>query len=437
MAAVDAAAVEPVEELIERAGWAVARVARSMLGGTYGRRITVIAGQGNNGADGRVAARILGRQGARCVIVGPGAPLPPADLVIDAAFGTGLRDPWDCPEQPECPVLAVDVPSGVDALTGADLGSLVADVTVTFAAVKPGMLLYPGRARCGVIEVVDIGLDVGHPATWLMTDRAARQLVDPGRDTDHKWVRAVRAIAGSPGMEGAAHLCALGALRAGAGMVWLTSPGCRSDAVRCPTEVVVRPAAGGDWGATVLEDLERFGSVVLGPGLGDDPSVMAESAAVLERSPVPVVLDADGLRVLDGVHGQKVRRAPLVITPHDGEYRRLTGQAVAQDRVAAARDLAQAVGAVVLLKGPTTVVAEPAGRAILVTSGTSRLATAGSGDVLSGMIAAVLATGVNPLHGTAAAAHWHGRAGCLGRPGLIASDLGDLLAPALQAMMES
>ena len=176
-------------------------------------------------------------------------------------------------------------------------------------------------------------------------------------------------------------------------MVWLSSPGCSLGDVRCPVEVVRRPVGEEPWAQAVLQDLERFGSVVVGPGLGTEGSTLAQSALVVEQSPVPVVVDADGLRVFEGVVGKVNRRSAVVITPHDGEYRRLTGRAVDQDRVAAARDLAFRLGVVVLLKGPTTVVADPTGRAVMVTSGTSHLATAGSGDVLGGMIGAVLASG--------------------------------------------
>ena len=434
MAAVDASADVPVSELIERAGWAVARAARQMMGGTYGRSVTVIAGKGNNGADGRVAARLLSASGVRCVVVDPGKPVGAADLVIDAAFGTGLRSSWDCPIQPEAPVLAVDVPSGVDALTGSDLGSLRASRTVSFAALKPGLLLQPGRSRCGVVEVADIGLDVGEVSAWLVEDADVLSVIGRRAVENHKWSKAVRVVAGAPGMSGAGWLAAAGAQRAGAGMVAISTPGLHADDVHAPVEAVARSLPTQGWAQEVLKDLDRFDALVIGPGLGSEPAVIAEAAALIRSSPVPVLLDADGLRALERdprlAHGAP---APIVITPHDGEYARLAGHAVGADRPAAARSLAASLGVVVLLKGATTIVSSPDGSTYYAAAGTPRLATAGSGDVLAGVAATVL-DGAALAPSVAAAAHWHGVAGACGVDGLVASDLPGLLTTARAAM---
>ena len=225
MKVVDAAAAESQEVLIQRAGHAVANVAIRMLGGGYGRRVNVIAGKGNNGQDGLIAARLLQRRGVRCKIYEPNASaLADADLVIDAAYGTGFRGTWEPPPQPQCPVLAVDVPSGIDGLTGTDNGSLRAQRTVTFGALKPGLLLEPGASRAGHIEVAGLGLEIPDPKCNLITNQDLTEPLSRRTTTDHKWSNALRIIGGSPGMIGAAELATHGALRAGAGMVVVSSP---------------------------------------------------------------------------------------------------------------------------------------------------------------------------------------------------------------------
>lgn len=287
MGSIDAAAPEPVEVLIGRAGAAVARTAVRMLGGTYGRRVVVVAGKGNNGNDGREAARRLRRRGVRVVEVDATAlpeRLPPCDLVIDAAFGTGFRGEWTAPAT-EAPVLAVDIPSGVDGLTGVVSGSpLPAERTVTFAALKPGLLVGPGAALAGVVAVAVIGLDVSSARTHLVEAADVAAWLPPRAPAAHKWQGAVRIVAGSPGMTGAAHLAARAALRAGAGYVTLSSPGVDDDP-RAPTEVVGRPLPDEGWAAVVGEDLGRFGALVVGPGLGRSPGTAAEVQALVAAAP--------------------------------------------------------------------------------------------------------------------------------------------------------
>lgn len=251
MAAIDAAAPEPTEVLIERAGAAVARTARSLLGGTYGRSVVVVAGKGNNGNDGRAAAARLGRAGARVTVIDAidaPAQFPPCDLIIDAAFGTGLRGSWKAPRMPadgSPPVLAVDIPSGVDGTTGevADTSEpLPAAVTVTFAAAKPGLLFAPGSSLVGAISVADIGLDVSTATITLLDDAGVAANWPQRGVSDHKWNSAVWAVAGGPGMDGAAALVCAGAQRSGAGYVRLSTPGVTPDAAtpagRVPVEVV-------------------------------------------------------------------------------------------------------------------------------------------------------------------------------------------------------
>jgi NAD(P)H-hydrate epimerase len=465
MAAIDAAAPESLDELIARAGWATARAALELLTHSsptlaYGARIAVLVGKGNNGADGRAAVAHLERAGARCRVI-PIESLSqptsvgghPFDLLIDAAFGTGLSRPFE-PELPDLLqqvplVLAVDCPSGVDGLTGQLRGRpIAADATVTFAAYKPGLLFSPGRAMAGSVTVADIGLDCARARCFLLEaadlTRWPRRLAD-----DHKWKRAVTVVGGSPGMAGAAALSAHGALRAGAGYVRVASPHpgpgpATTNASTWPTEVVGHPV-GADWAVEVLADAERFGALVVGPGLEPNPTQVTE---LLRGSPpVPIVLDAGALGALASTpdHGQAVLTErdlslpPPILTPHDGEFARLNnGQPPTVDRVASARQLAHRLRAVVVLKGPTTVVADPDGRVALSQAGDARLATAGSGDVLAGILGAGLAGGLDPWTAAAIGVELHGRAAGRGRPiGLTAGDLPDLVADQLSATAES
>jgi hydroxyethylthiazole kinase-like uncharacterized protein yjeF len=438
MKAIDEAAPESTDVLVHRAGGAVARVAQAMLGGTYGRRVVVVAGKGNNGADGRDAAVRLRRKGVAVdVIEATDAPkrLPDADLVIDAAYGTGFHGEYQAPDPGAAPVLAVDIPSGVDGLTGeAGDGAVEADCTVTFAALKPGLLLGPGVEHAGLVEVADIGLDASSASTGLVERSDVTRWL-PGREREtHKWKSAVWVAAGSPGMTGAAELCSRSALRAGAGLVRLGVPGL--DAPPTPLEVIGRPLPREGWDERVLEELDRFKALVLGPGLGRKDAQGAAVRRLVAAAPVPVIVDADGLYALGNVGdaAQVIggRSEATVLTPHEGEFAHMRGQKVPPDRIGAARQLADRTRATVLLKGSTTVVAEPGGRVMLSSTGDPRLATAGTGDVLSGIVGAFLAQGLDGAEAAAAAAWVHGTAAHLGwRRGLVAGDLLDLVPAVL------
>jgi NAD(P)H-hydrate epimerase len=431
MRAIDAAAPEPEDVLVERAGSAVARTAIRMMGGTYGRTVDVVVGTGNNGADGRVAARHLAARGVK-VRVWPvaqcPAELPAGDLVIDAAFGTGFHGTWRPPDVGDTAVLAVDVPSGLDALTGTADGRVLPAVhTITFAALKPGLLFGDGPDLAGEIEVVDIGLDVDSATQFVQRADVAAWV--PSRASGaHKWNAAVRIIAGSRTMPGAAALCAGAAQRTGAGMVQVSVPGL-DQATQLPVEAVLRNLPATGWADEALRSFDRFHSVVLGPGLGRADDTAASTRYVAIRTPLPVVIDGDGLFALawnaDGAAALlRQREAPTVLTPHDGEYQLLTGVRPSADRVTSARRLAVDTDSVVLLKGPTTVVADPSGEVLVVRSGDERLATAGTGDVLAGIIGALIAMRIDAFEAAAAGAWIHGRA-ALAAPaaGMVASDL--------------
>ncbi len=450
MAAVDAAAPEPVDVLIDRAAAAVARSARRMLGGTYGRRVVVLVGKGNNGNDGRVAADRLRAMGMHVeVIAASDAPtaLPRVDLVIDAAYGTGFRGTFTPPALAGTPlVLAVDIPSGVSGLTGVALGvPWRADHTVTFAALKPGLLLHPGATLAGEVELADIGLDVSRASVHLV-ERAdvARWIPDRARDA-HKWNAAAWVVAGSSSMRGAAHLAARAAQRTGASYVRLSSPGVVDDPLR-PTEAVGLPLPDDGWAEVVLAQLDRVAAVAVGPGLGASEVTAREVRKLVQECPVPLVVDGDGLGALGslaaGVLNTRQASVPAVLTPHEGEFARLGGDLApgpeGLDRFGSVRALAAELGAIVLLKGPTTLVGSPDGRMLVVCAGDERLATAGTGDVLTGMIAALLARGVAPFEAAASAAWLHGRAGDLAwRHGLVAGDLPDRIPAVLAEVWPS
>ena len=244
----------------------------------------------------------------------------------------------------------------------------------------------------------------------------------------HKWKSAVWVVAGSPGMTGAAALAARGAQRAGAGYVRLSTPGLEHPSAAA-VEVVATPLPAVGWAKEVLDGVDRFKAVVVGPGLGADVSV-DDVRELVEGSPVPVVVDGDGLRAVVG-------GGNVILTPHDGEYERITGSPPGPDRFEAARALAASTGAVVLLKGSATIVAAPDGRVLVAVAPDARLATAGTGDVLSGIVGALAAGGVDPFRAAAAGAFIHQRAATLGfGRGLVAGDLPDLVPVAVERLVE-
>jgi len=433
MRAVDAAAPEPVEMLIDRAGRALARTALAMMGGTYGRRVVVVSGPGNNGADGRAMAHHLQRRGVRCVVFDAGnAPdeLPRCDLIVDAAYGTGISRPYSFPPfDAAIPVLAADIPSGVSGLTGEAMGRPApASVTLTFASLKPGLVLEPGRSLVGRVEVADIGLDVGDTGVNLVESGDVRDWIPERPADDHKWKAAVRIIAGSAGMTGAAHLASRSAMRCGAGYVQLATPGLDHDPA-APTEAVGLAIPAEGWGDRSLLGLERFQGMLIGPGLG-----RGAIADLLEATSaaIPLVVDGDALvpRVVDRL---RCRKFPTVVTPHDGEWRRL-GASDSSDRIAATREFAGSNNVVTLRKGATTVIAAPSGEVLVVANGTNSLATAGTGDVLSGMIVAMIASGLDPFSAAASAAFVHAEAARIGGRGLVAGDLPELIPVAIDSL---
>lgn len=466
------AAGTPVEVLMERAGRAVAWTVRRTVSGLYGRRVVIVCGKGNNGGDGLVTARVLEGWGVRTTVFELAAgiartaftrALASADVVVDAMYGTGLRDAlrddaaWVA-EQLACwsgEVVAIDIPSGIDGLTGAAAGWAVrANRTVTFAARKLGLVFEPGRSYAGEIVVADIGIQVDDradaPAGMVTADDVVEWL--PARAPDaHKWQSGVLVVGGSGGMTGAPMLVSHAAMRAGAGIVWCALPGHDAARAASGTEVITKalPADAADSlsraaAEALLADVGRFAAIAVGPGLGGagDPDVQFVVRTLVAEARQPLVLDADGLNALAGDLAQLRARhtlgGPVVLTPHAGEYQRLMGAPVGPNRLVAAQALAERSGAVVLLKGPGTVVADPSGRVALNPTGGAALATAGSGDVLTGIVAGFLARGLDAFRAAAAAAWVHGhtadRLVSVDGPGLVAGDLVGGLARTLQEL---
>jgi hydroxyethylthiazole kinase-like uncharacterized protein yjeF len=425
----------PDGALMQRAATGLAIETSRFLGRTYGSSVLLLVGGGSNGADALWAGAQLARRGAQvsAVLVGRtsdeaalralttaggrvGQARATADVVLDGLVGIGgtgaLRDEAAAlvADLDARRVVAVDVPSGVDADTGVVAGAAVdAALTVTFGTLKPGLLVGDGRARAGRVHLVDIGL-----GPWL---GEADVLVVEGGDVPRlattaaqdKYTRGVVGVAaGSQTYPGAAVLAVGGAVRAGAGMVRFAGAPHAAERVRARwPEAVVTEAAG-----AAVVDAGRVQAWVVGPGLGTGDEAAATLQAVLAQD-VPVLVDADGLTVL-AEHQDWVRdrSAPTVLTPHDREYSRF-GHDVGPDRLGAARRLAAELGCTVLLKGDATVVASHAGPSYANTTGTPHLATAGTGDVLSGATGALLAAGLEPARAAAVAAHLHGLAGRL------------------------
>src|SRR5579875_956777 len=433
-------ALVPEGALMRRAAAGLAATCAGLLGRVYGSRVAVLAGTGDNGGDALFAGARLAGRGARVTAVAAGDRVHQAGAAALARAGGrlggpgGLREPAatlarlaERARSRGALVVAADLPSGVDADTGVTAGPAIrADVTVTFGVVKPGLLIDPGAGHAGVVELVDIGLGPhlpGQPAVIaLQSADAAASLPVPGAESD-KYRRGVLGVlAGSARFTGAAALCAGGAVRGGAGTVRLVSARPAAEVVRqrWPEAVVtVAEDAGGPGQAIAAAG--RVQAWAAGPGLGTGDDA-AEALGRVLATALPVVVDADGLTLLasrPGLLASRPAGAVTLITPHAGELGRLLNEDpgwIEAHRLEAARRAAARLRVTVLLKGSTTVVAPPdAGQPALVNpTGTPWLATAGSGDVLTGLAGALLAQGARPAAtAAAAAAYLHGLAGRL------------------------
>lgn len=460
----------PAMVLMENAGRAVTAACERLLEQLPPGRAVVVAGRGNNGGDGFVVSRWLREAGHDvevCLLAAlddlsgqaatnasaaklAGVPiheaadrpmlderLRDAVLIVDAVLGTGLsgevrgsaREAIEAINAAEAPVVSVDIPSGVHTNSGEILGDAVwAHTTVTFALAKVGMYQHPARERCGDILIAPIGIsrqliESSGLRTNLTTSADAEAMLPPRSPDMHKGTAGrLLVVAGSVGMTGAAAMAGLAATRSGAGLVTIACPESLNDVLEglCP-EVLTRPmpetparSLALDAEGALLEFAEGMDAVVLGPGLSQNADSAELARRVASGIALPMIVDADGLNAFAGrVDLLAQRPAPTVLTPHPGEMARLTELSAGEiqaDRLKAARDLADRIGCVVLLKGAGTVIADPGGEAWVNPTGNDGLASGGSGDVLSGMIGAFLAGGSEALGAAVAGAYYHGLA---------------------------
>jgi hydroxyethylthiazole kinase-like uncharacterized protein yjeF len=426
-----------LDELMERAGTAVADVVLRSFPG----RVTVVCGRGNNGGDGKVCARVLAAAGREVHVVDGVGDLGTPDVIVDALLGIGLRDAprEDAARMIELinasgrPVVAVDVPSGVNASTGEVPGVAVqAAVTVTFGSAKVGLAVAPGRFHAGSARVAPIGLRPREHEHALVPASALMDVPRKRADSTKYSAGTVLVVGGSRGLTGAPMLAALAAFRADTGYVAVAAPESTLPVFETRLlEVVKRPLPEDAAGRLlprsldgILAAAERAHAVAIGPGLGRSEGTVELVRLLLEQLDLPVVLDADALWELEAF----ARSAPTVLTPHSGELARLLGadaREVDAHRLASVRRAASLFGAVVLLKGADTLVAAPREGVLVCDYGTPALATAGSGDVLTGIVAAFLAKGLEARLAAAVGAVAHGVAAELLEPqqGAVASDL--------------
>ncbi len=488
-------------ELMESAGRGVKEAIAARWKPRRGGRVVIVCGKGNNGGDGFVVARLLRKDGyaVRTFLIGKAAGLKgdalanykrlkrmkmrveeiaasnlevleravaDAYVVVDAVFGTGFSgEPRgaaaaaiEAMNEADAPIVAVDMPSGVDATTGEAAGAVAADLTVTMALPKRGHTLHPGRALTGELTVVDIGIpaDVvaaNDPGVYLM------QPVDiagalPLRPPDaHKWsCGAVAAVCGSTGLTGAAALTSTSALRAGAGLVTLAVPRSLNTIMEVKlTEVMTLPVAETRAGSLALKAAREIGklikkadAVAVGPGLSLNAETQELVRRLVPRIGKPTVLDADGINAFAG-RAKKLKGLgfPLVITPHPAELWRLVGVdkgIIEKERIDVARYVATELSLVLVLKGAPTVVAEPTGGVFVIPTGNEGLATAGSGDVLTGVIAGFMAQGVDAVPAACCGAYVHGLAAdilreSIGHHGFLAGDVGGMIPMAIASLL--
>ena len=487
----------PSIALMENAGRAVAGAIEARFAAAARGRPVFLCGRGNNGGDGLVAARVLAERGAAVAIVllargedvrgdartnldvarRLGLPVTEApdeaaweacrpdvaaaDLVVDALVGTGLRAPLDGllaavagdVNAAGRPVVAVDLPSGLSADTGACIGASVeARVTVTLGAPKIPLVVSPAAERAGEMVVADIGIpsrvvdELGGPRVDLLTDGVVRSWLPVRARDAHKGDHGrIAVVAGSPGKTGAARLAGTGALRSGAGLVTVATPASCVGPVAAVPEYMTAALPETESGTarrTAADVVLALGAdvVAVGPGLGVGADPRALVRALVERVPVPLVLDADALTALaDEPATLALRRDRITVaTPHPGEMARLAGTTVGEvqaNRIETARRFAAEHGVHVVLKGARTVIAAPSGAVRVNASGNPGMATGGTGDVLTGAVAAWLAQAVDAAAATALAVHLHGRAGDLaagrvGEAALVAGDVADHLGAA-------
>ena len=462
------AAGTPGTVLMQRAGECVAQ---EVMRRWTPRRVSVLCGPGNNGGDGFVAAIALAQAGwtVRLALLGEldalrgdaqaharrwtggvepltARVIEDAELVVDAVFGSGLSRRLDsqvgdalfAAEKRALPIIAVDVPSGVMGDSGESLGAAAAVCTVTFMRKKPGHLLLPGRDLCGDVVVADIGipraaLDSLSIDIWENTPALWLEKLPHLRNAGNKYSRGHVLLYGGYPMTGASRMAARAAARSGAGLTTIAVPEkAFTIYATALTSIMAHPLARDEDFAEMLKD-PRYTAFSIGPGAGVSEATRAHALTLL-RTGKPVVLDADAISVFSKEPDELFQaiRGPCVITPHEGEFKRIFENS--GDKLTRTREAARRSGAVVVLKGADTVIAAPDGRAIINGNAPATLATAGSGDVLGGLIVGLLSQGMDAFPAAAAGVWMHGAAASDFGPGLIAEDLPDLLPGVLRRL---
>ena len=502
MASIDRRAINsgvPGIELMEAAGQGVTRVVENLLGELQNRHIVILCGKGNNGGDGFVVARQAAQCGAKVQVFTATSAneitgdaktnfnrLPPdivqsvdriatvqnaltnADIAIDALLGTGIRGPArgiyadliNALARTKSPIVAVDIPSGLNADTGKIEGPCAtATCTVTFAQPRIGHFFYPGRAQCGKLHLIDIGIPPAaiereRISTYLIDNRRCARLL-PHREPDaHKGdCGRVYILAGSVGLTGAAALSANAAIRGGAGLVTLGVPKSLNDILETKvTEAMTHPLpevkqvrclslrARGD----IQRACRTADSIAIGPGLGTHRETVELIRRLVRDLSCPAVIDADALNALAGdLDAIRACETPLVLTPHIGEFARLTDTAeIQRDPIALALEFASDVDATIVLKGAPTIVATPEGEAHINPTGNPGMATGGTGDVLTGLLAALIGQGLNTSDAACTAVYLHGLAADIaaqktGHISLIASDIIENFAAAIHQILNT
>jgi hydroxyethylthiazole kinase-like uncharacterized protein yjeF len=456
------------EQLMERAGVAVAREIRLRW---TPRPVTVLCGPGNNGGDGFVAANFLVQHGwpVRIALLGtieglqgdaltharrwPGAVQPlsaeavaGSELIVDAIFGAGLNRPLSSAvsdtlksaARARIPIVAVDVPSGVMGDSGESSGAIAATCTVTFARKKPGHLLLPGRDLCGEVIVADIGIsdatiDSLKISTWENSPPLWSERMPLPGAAGNKYTRGHALLYGGYPMTGAARMAARAAARIGCGLTTLAVPEAGFPVYAAAlTSIMVQPLRREDELPPLLSD-RRYSAFSIGPGAGVNAATRRHALSMLGTAK-PVVLDADAISVFSERPQElfDAIAAPVVMTPHEGEFKRIFH--IDGDKLQRARGAARLSGAVIVLKGADTIIAAPDGRAAVNGNAPPTLATAGSGDVLGGLILGLLAQGMDAFHAAAAAVWIHGACAAAFGPGLLAEDLPDLVPGVLRML---
>ncbi len=502
MAAMDNFAIQelhiPGIVLMENAGTGIVKTARSTLKHLKDKNIHIYCGSGNNGGDGFVAARhllnigakvdvfvlssrekingdaltnlnILEKTGHKIFFIDKLYETKTPDLIIDAMLGTGVKGSLkglyaDCVQyinSLNCPVLAVDIPTGVNADTGAIEGQAIkASHTATMALLKRGLLFSPGREHVGQLNIIDIGMpprviQAKKPEIWRLGEEDIVPLL-PGRAPDayKNKCGTVAVIAGSTGFTGAAALTSEAVLRAGAGLCYLCIPESLNSIIETKlTEVITWPVEDDgngilqlDTRTDLIKNIQNQDSVAIGPGIGRHPKTAEFIFFLLQKLDKPAVLDADGLNICaDNIQAVKEYKGEMILTPHPGELSRLTGYPVKEilaNRISIVQNFSHSWNKILVLKASPSLIGFPDGRVFINPTGNAGMATAGSGDVLTGLITGLLAQGLSAQHAALAGVYLHGLAGDLakikiGEPGMLASDILKFVPQAIKKLSES